>query len=279
MTELASGGSVTQKLVDETLNQLRSSDAARQEAAANVQSAQASSRAAQANVQKSEADAVAAGAHQKVDAANLARAKTMLTYTEIKSPLKGVVTRRNVNTGHYVYPVTGGATEPLLVVEQTDKVRVFIDVPEMESPLVDAGPSPDPATVRVQALGEKEIPGTVTRTSRSLETRNRSLRVEIDLLNAGGLLRPGMYANVDILLDKRDNVLSLPVTAIVRDAGATYCCCVESGKINRKKIEIGLRSGADVEVRSGLDADQLVVLARADALKQDQPVEIIAPAK
>jgi HlyD family secretion protein len=279
MTELASRGSVTQKLVDETLNQLRASDAARQEAAANVQSAQASSRAAQANVKKSEADAVAAGARQKVAAANLARAKTMLAYTEIKAPFKGVVTRRNVNTGHYVHPVTGGAAEPLLVVEQTDKVRVFVDVPEMESQLVDSGSKPDSATVRVQSLGEKVIMGTVTRTSRSLDTRNRSLRVEIDLPNADGVLRPGMYANVDILLDNRDNVLSLPVTAIVREGGATDCCFVESGKINLKKVELGLRSGADVEVCSGLDADQMVVLARADSLKQDQPVEIIAPAK
>jgi HlyD family secretion protein len=279
LTQLASGGSVTQKLVDETLNQVRASEAARQEATANVQSALASLRAAQANVHKSEADAIAAGARRQVAAANLARAKTLLAYTEIKAPFTGVVTVRNVNIGHFVQPVTGRASDPLLVVEQTDKVRVFVDVPEMESQFVDSGSKPDSATVRVQSLADKEIPGTVTRTSRSLETRNRSLRVEIDLPNADGVLRPGMYANVDILLGKRDNVLSLPATAIVREGGATYCCLVESGKINRKKIELGLRAGADVEVRSGLDANQLVVLARADSLKQGQPVEIIAPAQ
>src|SRR5438552_3018494 len=65
MTELAAKGSVTQKLVDETLNQLQAADAARQEADANVKSAEASLRAARANVQKSQADLVAAGAQQK----------------------------------------------------------------------------------------------------------------------------------------------------------------------------------------------------------------------
>lgn len=279
LKELASGGSVTQRLVDETLNQLQAADAARQEAAANVKSAEASLRAAKANVQKSQADLVAAGARQKVAAANLARSKTLLAYAEIKAPFDGVVTQRNVDTGHYVHPVTGTAAEPLLVVAETQQVRVFVDVPEMEAPLVDAGGKPDSATVRVQSLGEEGIDGKVTRTSWSLDKSNRSLRAEIDLPNKDGKLRPGMYAKVDILLDQRDNVLTLPTTAIVRDGSDTFCCTIESGKIDRKKIELGLRSGADVEVRSGIDADETVVLARADSLIQGQSVEVIAPPK
>ena len=275
MTELAAQGSVTQKLVDETLNQLHSADAARQEADANVKSAEASLRAARANVQKSQADLVAAGARQKVAAANLAHAKTMLAYAEIKAPFNGVVTQRNVDIGHYVHPITDSAAEPLLVIAQTQQVRVFVDVPEMEAPLVDAGDKPDSAVVHVQSLGEKGIDGKITRTSWSLDKSNRSLRAEIDLPNKDGKLRPGMYAKVDILLDQRNDVLTLPATAIVRDGSSTYCCVVESGKIDRKKIELGLRSGADVEVRSGLNADQLVVLARADSLVQGQSVEVI----
>jgi HlyD family secretion protein len=279
MTELAANGSVTQKLVDETLNQSRAADSARQEAAANVKSGEAALRAAQANVQKSQADLVAAGARREVAKANLARTKTMLAYAEIKAPFNGTITRRNVDTGHYVHPVTGGATKPLLIVAQTAKVRVFVDVPEMEAPLVDAGDKPDSAVVRIQSLGAKEVDGTVTRTSWSLDKSNRSLRVEIDLPNPDGTLRPGMYAKVDILLDQRKDVLTLPMTAIVREGGAVYCCVVKSGKIDRTPVELGLRSGGDVEIRSGLDADQVVVLARADSLQQGQSIEVITPTK
>lgn len=275
MKELASKGSVTEKLVDETQNQLRASEAAQQGAKAAVESARAALRAAEAVVQKATADVAAATARRKVAAANLAYAKTMLGYTEIKAPFKGAVTRRNVNTGYYVHPVTGDAAEPLLVVEQTDKVRVFVDVPEMEAPFVTTGANPDGVTVRVQSLGDKEFQGTVTRTSRSLEPRNRSLRTEVDLLNADGALRPGMYATVEILLDKRDSVLTVPVAAVIRDAGVTYCCTVDSGKITRKKVDLGLRAGPDVEIRAGLDPEDIVVLTRADSLKQDQPVQII----
>ncbi len=248
MTELAAKGSVTQKLVDETLSQLQAANAAGQEADANVKSAEAMLRAAKANVQKSQADVTAAGARQRVAEANLSRAKTMLAYADIKSPFNGMVTQRNVDTGHYVHPVTGASTEPLLMIAQMEKVRVFVDVPEMEAPLVDSGEKPDSAIVRVQSLGETGIDGKVTRTSGALDKSNRSLRVEIDLPNANGKLRPGMYAKVDILLDQRNDVLTLPTTAIVRDGSVTYCCIVEDGKIERKIIELGLRSGGDVEV-------------------------------
>ena len=156
MTELAAKGSVTQKLVDETLNQLRAADAAGQEAAANVKSAEATLRAAKANVQKSQADLVPPAHGNEVAEANL-RDENHVGIRRIKAPFNGMVTQRNVDTGHYVHPVTGGSTEPLLMIAQTDKVRVFVDVPEMEAPLVDSGDKPDSAVVRVQSLGENGI--------------------------------------------------------------------------------------------------------------------------
>jgi HlyD family secretion protein len=279
LKELAGHGSVTPKLVDETLNQSRAADASRQEAAANVKSAEAAAQAAGANVQKAEADVVAAKARLQVARANLAHAKTMLAYREIKSPFNGTITKRSVDVGHYVHPVAGATAEPLLVVSQTKRVRVFVDVPEAEAGMVDAGEKGDMATVHVESLGGKDIEGRVTRTSWSVERTNRSLRTEIDLANEGGKLRPGMYAKVDILLDHRTDVLTLPTAAIVRYSGATYCFVVDAGKVHRTPIELGLVSGPDVEVRKGVAADQIVVLARADALKDGQTVEVMQPAQ
>jgi hypothetical protein len=72
--------------------------------------------------------------------------------------------------------------------------------------------------------------------------------------------------------------LTLPTAAIVRDGGATYCFVVGAGKVHRTIVELGLVSGPDVEVRKGVTADQFVVLARADALKDGQAVEVMQPA-
>lgn len=119
----------------------------------------------------------------------------------------------------------------------------------------------------------------MTRTSWSLDPTNRSLRVEIDLPNENELLRPGKYASVTIELDQRENTLVLPITAIVREDRKTFCCCVESRQIKRKDIELGLRSGNEVEVLSGIDLNDTVVLARADSLQEGQQVEIIQTKK
>lgn len=274
ITQLVERGSVTEQLKDETLNQFTAADAARQEAAALVEATKAAVVEAQARVDKSRADVLAASAQARVTQAELARSRTLLAYAEIKSPFPGVVTRRTVDTRHFVQPANGGAVEPLLVVARTDRVRVFIDVPETEAALVDAG---DTAAIQVQALRGREFTGHVTRTSWALDATNRSLRVEIDLPNERSVLRPGMYAMVHVLLEQRENVLALPATAVVRRGQDTYCCCVESNKIVHKAVTLGLRSGERVEVLSGLDGSETVVLVRADSLADGQAVEVIRP--
>jgi HlyD family secretion protein len=278
MKELAAERSVPQKVVDETHNQLMGSEGAYREALANVRSSQALLEEAHVNVQKAEADLGAAAARLRVARANLARTTTLLEYTAIKAPYDGVVTRRLVVTGDYVSPATGDAASarPILVVCRTDVVRIFVDVPELEAEWVNDG---DPAVVRVQALGGKTFDAKVTRNSWSIDPTNRSLRTEIDVPNPGGVLRPGMYAMATVVLEQRKDVLTLPATAIVREGTASFCCCVEAGKIERRRIELGLRSGNEVEVLSGIGANDTVVLVQASALKPQQTVEIIAPEK
>jgi HlyD family secretion protein len=271
---LAASRSVTEKLADETLNQFRSTEAAKQEAESALRSANALVDEAQSNIAKVEADKGAAEARLKVAEANLARTVTLLKYTEIKAPFDGVVTRRAVDTGHFVGP-PGAASAPLLVVCRTDRVRVFVDLPELEAEWVGVD---DPAIVTVQALGGRTFDAKVTRIAWSLDSSNRSLRAEIDVPNEQGPLRPGMFATVTITLERRPDVLTLPAVAIVREGLDAFCCVVKEGKIERQKVELGLRSGAEVEILSGLTAEQPVVLAGAASLKPGQAVET-APAE
>ena len=273
ITGLAATGSVTSKLVDETKNQLRAADAAREESAAAIDSAEAAARQAAAMVAKSEADLRAAEARVAVAKANLDQAQTMLTYTELKAPFDGVVISRSIDPGHFVQPASGAGAKPLVVVARTDKVRVALDIPEMEAGLVDVG---DEAILRVQALRGRELKAAVSRTSWSLDSGNRSLRAEVDFPNDNSLLRPGMYATGVIKLDHRPNALTLPVTAVVRVGNDAYCCLVEKGKIVRRQIELGLRSGPDVEVLHGIDESNVVVLVRPEGLADGQAVEVIS---
>jgi RND family efflux transporter MFP subunit len=273
MSDLVRREAVTPQLADEKLSVLGAAEAARQEAAARVELAEAAVRQSAANIAQARADADAAAARLAVTESDVAQTRTMLAYTQIKAPFAGVVTKRNVDAGHYVQPATSGA-EPLLVVVRTDRVRVFIDVPEVQAPLVDPG---DPAVVHVQSLGGRAINAAVTRTSWAVDAANRSLNTEIDLDNTDGTLRPGMYATAQVVLQVRESALTLPVTALVTSEGQPCCYCVVSGKLVRTPLTLGLRNGDDVEVVEGLAGDETVVLARAESLRHGQLVEMVAP--
>jgi len=276
ISELAAARSVTQQLADESLSKFRAAEAGRQAAQAGVELARAELLESEAEVSQAQADIDAAKAREQVAAADLAYVETMLGNLEFKAPYDGVITERNVDTGHFVRASSESAA-PLLVVARTDTLRVFVDVPEAEAAFVSSGDDGDSASVRVQALGSREFATKVTRTSWALDPANRSLHVEIDIPNPDGALRPGMYATASIVLDERQNALTIPASAVVRQGTETLCCIVRDGKIHRTPIQLGLRIADDFEVVSGLDDRDTVVLTRAEALTTDQPVEVVAP--
>lgn len=272
ITELAEGGSVTRKLLDETLNSFRAAEAARSEASARVESAGAGVAEAKANVEKSEADVIAARAKRKVADANVDRAATLAGYLEIKAPFDGCVTHRNVLTGHYVQPVSGGTSKPLMVVAVTDRVRIFIDVPEADAQYADRD---DRATVTVQALGGQKIEGKVARTSWALDTANRSLRVEIDLDNREGRLRPGMYATAEIVLEEKVSAVTVPTSAVAREGTSAYVFSVQNEKVARRAVVTGIRSGNRIEIREGVEPSETIVVSDVSSLKDGEPVQVI----
>jgi RND family efflux transporter MFP subunit len=270
MTELAAKGSVTNKLVDEALNQLKAAEAAQTEAEAAVESAKAAFAQSEADIEKSRSEELAAVAALGVAKATHARSNAMLAYTEIKAPFKGVVTQRNIDTGHFTQ-ATRSADKPLFVVSQSDTVRVFVDVPELEAAWVDAG---DAAVVQVQALRSKETKANVTRTSWTLNSTNRSLRTEVDVANEKHALRPGMYATVRITLEERPDALVLPVSSVIYANDEASCHVVENGKIVRRALKLGIRSGGDVEVLEGLKGNESVVMLQPASFTPGQAVEV-----
>lgn len=273
MERLANEDTVTQKVAEESLQQLKSCEAAQQEAQAKAMAAKAGRAEAEANIEKAKADQAAAEAKQHVAEAQLAREKSLLEYLELKAPFDGVITARNVDTGHFLQ-ASGVGAKPLLAVARTDRLRVFIDVPEPEAPLVTCGEHGDPAVVKVQALGGRECTGQVTRCSWALASTNWSLRTEIELANDAELLRPGMYATVQIVLDEREQATVLPMAAIVPGESPS-CFRVVAGKLEQRPVTLGLRAGDEVEVASGLEASDVVVTAGVGTLHAGQAVEVV----
>ncbi|MFM8578010.1 MAG: efflux RND transporter periplasmic adaptor subunit [Planctomycetaceae bacterium] len=118
------------------------------------------------------------------------------------------------------------------------------------------------------------IHAAVTRTSWTLLESNHSLRAEIDVPNTDGLLRPGMYATVTIQLDRRPEGLVIPVGAVVREGTNVFCYVVRDGRIERLPIEVGARSGGDIEIRAGLPDDVPVVVKQPERFRDGQAVRV-----
>ena len=242
MEQAARGDVINRDALDESRYRLEAAEASRGEIEAKVQSAQATFEESKAKRDKALADVDVAKAQRDVAVANRDNVKTMLGYIFIRAPFAGVVTKRNVDTGHFVQPNAGGTRgEPLFVVQQMDPVRVFVNVREGDANLIYEG-----ADARVRVQGE-EYRGKVTRTSWALDPKSRTLSTEIDLPNPDGKLRAGMYAYAAITIEHKE-VWTVPAPAISTQGEQNYCFLAENGKSIRTAIQVGIRDNQVVEV-------------------------------
>jgi RND family efflux transporter MFP subunit len=258
--------------LDETRYKLRSAEAARDEIRAKVRSAEAALSEARSELDKARSDVLAASASIEVARSAAREAEAMLGYARIEAPFDGVITRRNVDTGHLTRP--GSDAPALFVAARTDVVTITVDIPETYATDVNPG---DGAIVKLQAMKGRTVEGKVTRTAWALDPKTRTIRTEIDIPNPGGKLRPGLYAYATVVVEEHPDVLTVPTTAIVQEKVRAFCVTVADGKAVRRPIETGLSDGTRTEVTSGLQGGEEVVKASAASIIDGQPVEVAKP--
>jgi len=263
----------TGSLRDETRNKLRSAEATRAEVLAQVKTAEAGLVQGRAGLDQARSDVGAAAAGIEFAREDARRVDALLGFARIVAPYDGVITRRNAETGDLTQP--GAATPPLFIVARIDPVTITLDVPETFATAVGPG---DPVEVKLQAMAGRTIRGKVTRTAWALDPATRTIRVEVDVPNPGGTLRPGLYAYATVVAEEHVDVPTLPATAVVTEADRSYCVAVIGGKAVRRPIVVGLGDGTRTEVVSGLGAGEAVVKANAAAIADGQAVQISEPA-
>lgn len=277
----AKNGVVDRQILDESRNQLRASTAAKNAAQADITKAEADLESAQASEMKAEVSVAVAKATLDVSTSDWKRMKAWVGYLKLYAPFDGRIVSRNANTGDFVLPATGdptadknspftspsGAAAPIYVVDRTDVVRVFVDIPEQDANFVHEGAK---ASVLIRAFRDRLIPATVTRTSWALNVKSRTLRAEIDLRNdeiaqmykdagnhqpgedkpaTGSQILPGMYAYGKVIIE-RPNIRAIPMAALVHRGEKTYYWSCEDGKAVRTEVQTGVTDGEWIEVTS-----------------------------
>jgi RND family efflux transporter MFP subunit len=267
---LAESGAVTTRLAEEAAQKLAAAESSLEELAAAVLSASARRGEARAASARAEADLQAMEARRESAVADVQRLQTLCGYLQIHAPFAGIVTARHVHPGDLA--VAGGASKPLFTLVNTTRVRVMARVPEADAVQIDRGSA---AVVKIPAMQQRQFAAEVARTSWTLDEQTRTLQVEIDLENASGSLRPGMYANVDLIVGQNDHALVLPKAAVLQQAGESICLVVGTdGVLQQRPVVTGLRTATEVEIVSGISEDDVVITANAAAFRDGQTVEI-----
>ncbi|RZJ73856.1 efflux RND transporter periplasmic adaptor subunit [Flavobacterium sp.] len=189
-------------------------------------------------------------------------------YLQIRAPFSGIVTSRNVNLGAYVGPSSGAL--PLLSIQQQDKLRLSVFVPEQYSGYLKEG---DKLTFNVKALPGQKFTAKIARMSGALDARLRSERVEMDVVNVGKKLLPGMVAEVVLPLNAPEATVVVPKTAVVTSSEGVYVLLVESGKTKRAQVTRGREFEDKVEIFGELPDNGEVVKIASEEIKDGTPVK------
>jgi RND family efflux transporter MFP subunit len=236
-----------------------------------VDDAQSKDLAAESQVDAGEA-ALAAAKGQLAEAnAKLVHDQTLFDYSKITAPFSGVVTERYANLGTLMQMGTGSSTQamPLVRLSQDDLFRLVIPVPESYVRYIRIG---DPVNVSVPSLN-RTFPGKVARFSVDVRADTRTMHTEVDVPNPQRVLLPGLYAEADIPLDQKVDVMAVPIQALNHEHDKTTVFVVNgNGEVEDQVVQVGLETSSDAEVLSGLNEGDKVVVSDRSGLKPGQKV-------
>jgi RND family efflux transporter MFP subunit len=244
-------GLLAQQAIDEAVGKALGSEAQVEAAKANLESVQSQVDAAKAKEQHD---------------------KDLFEYSKITAPFDGVVTQRYANYGTLMQAATRSSTQvlPLVHLSEDDKFRLVIPVPESYVKYIKLG---DPVQVRVTSL-DQVVPGTVARVSDQVSEETRTMHTEVDVPNPTRILKPGLYAEATLTLERRNHALVVPLQVLDQTANqATILLVDHANKIQRRTITLGLQTASDAEVVSGLNEGDRVVVSDRSGLKPGMQVK------
>lgn len=213
--------------------------------------------------QAGRADCQAAQATARVQAARVGVARANLEKTRLTAPFDGVVAEVSGELNEYVTPSPPGIPTPPAV-DLIDDACYYISAPidEVDAAAVALGAE---ARVTLDAFGEREFPGRVRRIAPyvlDLEKQARTVEVEVEITEspADASLLAGYSADVEIIIERKDEALRVP-TATIRSEGGVLVLDTESGRLAAREIETGIGNWEQTEVVSGLAAGERIVLS------------------
>jgi membrane fusion protein (multidrug efflux system) len=246
------------------------------EARAQVQIAEVTLREAERAFQRaretfeeeliSQADYDAALAAREGAEATLVERQVQLDYTEIRAPFGAVVVDRAIKLGDTVTP-----NQVLFRISDFDPLLCKIQVPEKELPRLHKG---QPAYLTVEAWPEERFPARVLRLSPVVDATTGTIRVTLEV-EGQNKLRPGMFASVYLEVDRHESALTIPKSALSLESLGDTVYVVDGEVAARRAVQLGYEEADIVEVASGLEESDRVIVVGQDGLSDGTPIRIL----
>jgi RND family efflux transporter MFP subunit len=214
-------------------------------------------------------DKQAASGQFHAAAAQMHEAQKRLGDTRLRAPISGFVGIKRIDVGDTV-----GAGIPVISVLDLNPVKVRVAIPESEIGRVQQGSR---ATVSIPSLGDRKFEGKVETVGVAADPASRTYAVKVAVPNPDRLLRAGLVSEARIFSSAMVNVMTLPGNAILRDPqGVTqvYVYSPSAQRVYARRVDVGEIFGNEVEIRSGLAADDQVVIVGQQNVREGSPAKI-----
>ncbi len=190
-----------------------------------------------------------------------------LDYTQIRAPIDGVVAERFVKLGNTI-----SEGDALFKVTSLDPLVAYLHVPEREYRHIDPG---QPVGIEIDALADETIVAAVSRVSPVVDPQTGTFKITVEIADRERRIKPGMFGRISVIYDVHENALQIPRSAIIEDRDTASVFVVDGDRAIRKTVSTGYSNRGMVEITSGLqDGDQVVIVGQA-SLKQDSRVTVI----
>jgi RND family efflux transporter MFP subunit len=207
--------------------------------------------------------------------ATLRIAHTNLENTRITAPFAGYISQRNLDPGAAVSSQAAGTSTSsvgILVLQSIDPVKVQVEVQERDISLAGVGST---ARAFVDAYPGKVFTAKATRTVHALDPRTRTLGLEMEIRNPDHLLKPGMYARVELLVGNHPGALLIPADAVRYEDGNPVLYAVHEGVVARRQVALGVTEGTLVEVTRGLAGGEAIIVEGKELVTENQKVRAV----
>jgi len=194
----------------------------------------------------------------------------MQNYLQIRAPFNGVITARNVNPGAYVGPSGKGSEVPLFTLQEQKRLRLVVSVPELYTGYLD---HKNEVSFTVKALPNQQFNAQVKRMAGAIDSRLRSERIEMDVVNNDKKLLPGMVAEVNLPLPANDSTFIVPKSAVVNSTQSVFVIRVINNKAEWVDVKTGREDNGIIEIYGNLNPGDLLLRTATDETRNGSALQ------